>query len=107
MLLPSLVSVRDHRVFGTGYRPCGAGRRSATSISRTPVHTVQESMREALLFVIVVAMVATGLWLFVTGLFFESETNIWYVVSGGWLTGLDGDRLWRDFVAPFLGFEEV
>ena len=64
------------------------------------------SMRKALLFVIVVAMVATGLWLFVAGLFFESETNIWYVVSGGWLIGLGGDRLWRDFVAPFLGFEE-
>jgi hypothetical protein len=46
------------------------------------------------------------LWLFVTGLFFESETKIWYVVSGGWLIGLGGDRLWRDFVAPFLGFEE-
>ena len=59
------------------------------------------------IFVIVVAMVATGLWLFVAGLFFESETNIWYVVSGGWLIGLGGDRLWRDFVAPFLGFEEV
>jgi hypothetical protein len=29
--------------------------------------------------------------------------NIWYVVSGGWLIGLGGDRLWRDFVAPFLG----
>jgi hypothetical protein len=58
------------------------------------------------IFVIVVAMVATGLWLFVAGLFFESETNIWYVVSGGWLIGLGGDRLWRDFVAPFLGFEE-
>ena len=39
-------------------------------------------MREALLFLIVVAMAATGLWLFVAGLFFESETNIWYVVSG-------------------------
>jgi hypothetical protein len=37
---------------------------------------VEESMREALLFVIVVAMVATGLWLFVGGLFFENETNI-------------------------------
>jgi hypothetical protein len=59
------------------------------------------------IFVIVVAMVATGLWLFVAGLFFESETNIWYVVSGGWLIGLGGDRLWRDFVARFLGFEEV
>jgi hypothetical protein len=70
------------------------------------VHTVRESIRKALLFVIVVAMVATGLWLFVAGLFFESETNIWYVVSGGWLIGLGGDRLWRDFVAPFLGFEE-
>ena len=43
------------------------------------------------------------LWLFVTGLFFERETKIWYVVSGGWLIGLGGDRLWRDFVAPFLG----
>jgi hypothetical protein len=30
---------------------------------------------------------ATGLWLFVAGLFFESETDIWYVVSGGWLIG--------------------
>jgi hypothetical protein len=59
------------------------------------------------IFVIVVAMVATGLWLFVTGLFFESETNIWYVVSGGWLIGLGGDRLSRDFVARFLGFEEI
>ena len=51
-------------------------------------------------------MVATGLWLFVGGLFFERETNIWYVVSGGWLIGLGCDRLWRDFAAPFLGFEE-
>ena len=59
------------------------------------------------IFVIVVALVATGLWLFVAGQFFESETKIWYVVSGGWLIGLGGDRLWRDFVAPFLGFEEV
>ena len=73
----------------------------------TPRCTVEELMRTALLFVIVVAMVATGLWLFVAGLFFESETDIWYVVSGGWLIGLGGDRLWRDFVAPFLGFEEV
>ena len=55
------------------------------------MHTVGESIRKALLFVIVVAMVATGLWLFVAGLFFESETNIWYVVSGGWLIGLGGD----------------
>ena len=54
------------------------------------MHTVGESIRKALLFVIVVAMVATGLWLFVAGLFFESETNIWYVVSGGWLIGLGG-----------------
>jgi hypothetical protein len=66
----------------------------------------EELMSKTLLLVIVVAMVATGLWLFVTGLFFESETNIWYVVSGGWLIGLGGDRLWRDFVAPVLGFEE-
>ena len=63
-------------------------------------------MRKALLLVIVVTMVATGLWLFVAGLFFESETNVWYVVSGGWLIGLGGDRLWRGFVALFLGFEE-
>ena len=69
-------------------------------------NTVEELMREALLFLIVVAMVATGLWLFVAGLFFENETNIWYVVSGDWLIGLGGDQLWRDFVAPFLGFEE-
>jgi hypothetical protein len=32
-------------------------------------------MREALLFVIVVAMVATGLWLFVAGLFFENDIH--------------------------------
>jgi hypothetical protein len=63
-------------------------------------------MRKSLLFVIVFAMVVTGLWLFVVGLFLESETNIWYVVSGGWLIGLGGDLLWRDFVAPFLCFEE-
>ena len=62
-------------------------------------------MRKALLLVIVVTMVATGLWLFVAGLLSESETNIWYVVSGGWLIGLGGDRLWRGFVALFLGFE--
>ena len=72
-----------------------------------PRPSAGDPMRKALLFVIVVAMVATGLWLFVAGLFFKSETNIWYVVSGGWLIGLGGDRLWRDFVAPFLGFEEV
>jgi hypothetical protein len=63
-------------------------------------------MRKVLLCVIVVAMVATGLWLFVAGLFFQSETNIWYILIGGWLIGLGGDRLWRDFVAPLLGFEE-
>jgi hypothetical protein len=62
-------------------------------------------MRKAFLFVIVFAMIVTGLWLFAVGLFSESETNIWYVVGGGWLIGLGGDRLWRDFVAPFLGFE--
>jgi hypothetical protein len=33
----------------------------------------------ALLFVIVVAVVAAGLWLFLVGLFLEDETNIWYV----------------------------
>jgi hypothetical protein len=63
-------------------------------------------MRKALLFVIVVVMVATGLWLFVAGLFFENEVNIWYVVSGGWLIGLGGDLLWRGFVAHFLDLEE-
>jgi len=62
-------------------------------------------MREALLFVIVVAMVASGLRLFVAGLFF-GKRNQHLVVSGGWLIGLGGDQLWRDFVAPFLGFEE-
>ena len=36
----------------------------------------------------------------------KGQTNIWHVVSGGWLIGLGGDHLWRDFVAPFLGFEE-
>jgi len=61
---------------------------------------------EAVLFLISVAMVATGLWLFVVGLFFESETNIWFVISGGWLIGLGGDRLWTYFFAPFLGFGE-
>jgi hypothetical protein len=64
-------------------------------------------MLKALLFVIVVAIVATGLWLFVAGLFSESETNIWHVVSGGWLIGLGGDRLWRGFVAPFLASKKV
>jgi hypothetical protein len=54
------------------------------------------------LFVIVLAIVATGLWLFVAGLFFEGEVNIWYVVGGGWLIGLGGDLLWRNLVGPFL-----
>jgi hypothetical protein len=53
---------------------------------------------KAVLFVISVAMVATGLWLFVAGLFFESETNIWFVIGGGWLIGLGGDRLWTYFL---------
>ena len=61
---------------------------------------------KALLFVIAVAMIATGLWLFVAGFFFESETNVWFVITGGWLIGLGGDQLWRNFLAPFLGFEE-
>jgi hypothetical protein len=64
-------------------------------------------MRKALLFLIVVVMVATGLWLFVAGLFFESETNIWYVVIGGWLIGLGGDRLRGDFVAPSWASKKV
>jgi hypothetical protein len=61
---------------------------------------------KALLFVIAVAMVATGLWLFVAGLFFETETNIWFVISGGWLIGLGGDQLWTNFLASFLGFQQ-
>ena len=59
----------------------------------------------ALLFVISVAMATSGLWLFVTGLFFETETNIWFVIGGGWLIGLGGDRLWSSFLAPYLAFE--
>ena len=55
---------------------------------------------------IAVAMVASGLWLFVAGLFFESETNIWFVITGGWVIGLGGDQLWREYLAPFLDFEE-
>ena len=51
-------------------------------------------------------MVASGLWLFVAGLFGDNEINIWYVVGGGWLIGLGGDRLWNDFLAPYLGFEQ-
>jgi hypothetical protein len=56
-------------------------------------------MRTAVLFVFVVAMVATGVWLFVAGLFFESETDIWYVVSGGWraVSGLE----WRKGFTTF------
>jgi hypothetical protein len=55
--------------------------------------------RMALLFVIAVAMVAAGLWLFLSGLFLEDETNIWYVIIGGWLIGLGGDRLSSNFVS--------
>jgi hypothetical protein len=58
------------------------------------------------LLVMAVVMVASGLWMFVAGLFGESEANIWFVVGGGWLIGLGGDRLWSDFLAPYLGFEE-
>jgi hypothetical protein len=46
----------------------------------------------------VVAVLAAGLWLFLAGLFLEDETNIWYVIIGGWLIGLGGGRLWSDFV---------
>jgi len=46
----------------------------------------------ALLFVIAVAIVAAGLWLFLSGLFLEDETNVWYVIICGWLIGLGGDR---------------
>jgi hypothetical protein len=45
-----------------------------------------------------VVMVASSLWMFVAGLFGESEANIWFVVGGGWL--------WSNFVAPYLGFEQ-
>ena len=58
------------------------------------------------LLVLAVAMVASGLWLFVAGLFFENETNIWFVIGGGWLIGLGGDRLWSDFLGPYLGYEQ-
>ena len=58
------------------------------------------------LLVLAVAMAVSGLWLFVAGLFFENETNIWFVVGGGWLIGLGGDRLWSSFLAPYLGFEQ-
>jgi len=50
-------------------------------------------------------MVATGLCLFVAGLFFATETNIWFIIGGGWLIGLGGDHLWSEVLAPFLGFE--
>jgi hypothetical protein len=51
-------------------------------------------MREALLFVIVVAMVATGLWLFVAGLFFENENQ--HLARCQWRLA---DRFgWRPFV---------
>ena len=60
----------------------------------------------AVLLVMAVAMVASGLWLFVAGLFGESETNIWFVIGGGWLIGLGGDRLWSDFLGPYLGYEQ-
>jgi len=49
-------------------------------------------------------MIVGGVWLFVAGLLFETETNIWLVISGGWLIGLGGDRLWNDFLAPYLSF---
>ena len=61
---------------------------------------------KAVLLVMAVAMVASGLWLFVAGLFGESETNIWFVIGGGWLIGLGGDRLWSDFLGPYLGYEQ-
>jgi hypothetical protein len=55
---------------------------------------------------IVVAMVATGLWLFVAGLFFGKRNQ--HLVRCHWRLAdrFGGDQLWRDFVAPFLGFEE-
>jgi hypothetical protein len=54
---------------------CSTSRETAPH-SKPPRERRLISMREALLFVIVVAMVATGLWLFVAGLFFENETDI-------------------------------
>ena len=86
-------------------------RGASETLSPSPIATAMlyrppRARAKALLFVIAVAMVATGLWLFVAGLFFESETNIWFVITGGWLIGLGGDQLWRNFLAPYLGFEE-
>jgi high-affinity Fe2+/Pb2+ permease len=61
--------------------------------SRPPRTAAPVGLRIALLFVIVVAVVAAGLWLFLAGLFLEGETNIWYIIIGGWLIGLGGDQL--------------
>ena len=66
--------------------------------SRSPRTAASLGLRMALLYVIVVAVLAAGLWLFLAGLFLEDETNIWYVIIGGWLIGLGGGRLWSDFV---------
>ena len=60
-------------------------------------YTVEELMREALLFVIVVAMVATGLWLFVAGLFFRKRNQ--HLVRCQWRLA---DRFgWRPVVEGF------
>jgi hypothetical protein len=68
---PQLVAAQTYQPAATDNVPDASatltGRCSRTSISRTPALT--------LLFVIVVAMVATGLWLFVAGVFFGNETN--------------------------------
>jgi len=56
--------------------------------------------------VVAIAIAANGLWLFAAGLFFENETNVWLVIGGGWLIGLGGDRLWSDFLGPYLGYEQ-
>jgi hypothetical protein len=68
---------------------------------------LRRSVEEWLSFVIVVAMIAAGLSLFLAGLFCEDETNFWYVIVGGWMIGLGGDRLWNDFVGPFLASTKV
>jgi hypothetical protein len=53
------------------HAPAGSARVSL--FRRHQCYTVEESMREAVLFVIVVAMVATGLWLFVADCFSKTK----------------------------------
>ena len=71
-----------------------AGGRTPASAARTPHCTVEELMRTALLFVIVVAIVATGLWRFVPGCFSRARP------TSGTLSWRLADRLvpWRELV---------